>query len=774
MRAAATCVGMNKKTIRRAIQRRALLNQSSDGEVWARLYRRKRKDAFDQCIVDQVVAWWTDETRVSPCKKDVRVKRVAFKTKITHATHWLEESELDFYTRFRAANRDLSLSYTVFKRLKPFYVKRLTDFNSCCCKYHQEMQEITLGFQNMRTNKVHIEAGESGCTCGCASICTNFGESTMGEGPVTCQVSRHRYKRSSELWEQSLCPRLQGSEWHAKSCLKGECSECGFRLIPLCEREVDPENKSTMTWRCFEMVSAGSKTKKGDPKQVIRLEYKVTIPREFLLYAEPKIKQFVWHQFVARWQDTKFKQSVQDLKPGEVLSLIDFAENYSYKGQSEIQSQHWFSFQCTILVHITYRINDSHNPEDPQSKRLSTEYHYYISDDRVHDSLFVQHCLMLHWSALVAAGKIPSRHIVWSDGCASQFKGAKAFFFVAKYPSLTVSDNLPTGCKLDWNYWGTGHGKGPHDGAGACVKRALRKEQLKEDSVKLHNATDVVSFLRVEMNLPHAAYPNAKQHVVRHFHLIGLSEVPRDKPLACQTVPGSRSLHSIRSVSHTNNVLLECRDFCCFCSACGRGESGVCANAAHVRPWELVTLQPLSSDDAVQESEDPDPSWIVETGDNILAAECQVGDHFAIVADPNNLDEPGEEFYVLQCTKSMYVHRGPSTRDAWNTVIDDGDEVLEGYYYRHRGRRPNSFVFLREAGVARVYSHLVCATKFTMTQAPHRQKGNETVFQLSDSTLEHIEEVLMRRREHEDLATEEDEEHDDVDSSDDSESDFDE
>lgn len=94
MRAAATCVGMNKRTIRRAIQRRTLLNQSSDGEVWARLYRRRRKDALEQCVVDRVVAWWTEETRVSPCKKDVRVKRIGYKNKITHATHWLEESQV--------------------------------------------------------------------------------------------------------------------------------------------------------------------------------------------------------------------------------------------------------------------------------------------------------------------------------------------------------------------------------------------------------------------------------------------------------------------------------------------------------------------------------------------------------------------------------------------------------------------------------------------------------------------------------------------------------
>ena len=94
-----------------------------------------------------------------------------------------------------------------------------------------------------------------------------------------------------------------------------------------------------------------------------------------------------------------------------------------------------------------------------------------------------------------------------------------------RYPGLTASEELPSGCKIDWNYWGTGHGKGPHDGAGACVKQALRREQVKEDSVKLHNATNVVNFLRVDMNLPHAAYPSARQHVVRHFHLIGITDV---------------------------------------------------------------------------------------------------------------------------------------------------------------------------------------------------------------------------------------------------------
>lgn len=94
---------------------------------------------------------------------------------------------------------------------------------------------------------------------------------------------------------------------------------------------------------------------------------------------------------------------------------------------------HWYNFQITILVHIMYRVNDSFNPQDPTSNRLKTDYFYYVSDDPKHDSLFVQYCLNLHWTVIKAWGKAPRRHTVWSDGCTVQFKGATAWYYVARY-----------------------------------------------------------------------------------------------------------------------------------------------------------------------------------------------------------------------------------------------------------------------------------------------------------------------------------------------------
>ena len=54
MQAARTCVGMNKRTVRRAIKRRRRLNQQANGEVWAKIYRKKPKDALDQSVIDAV------------------------------------------------------------------------------------------------------------------------------------------------------------------------------------------------------------------------------------------------------------------------------------------------------------------------------------------------------------------------------------------------------------------------------------------------------------------------------------------------------------------------------------------------------------------------------------------------------------------------------------------------------------------------------------------------------------------------------------------------
>ena len=68
-------------------------------------------------------------------------------------------------------------------------------------------------------------------------------------------------------------------------------------------------------------------------------------------------------------------------------------------------------------------------------------------------------------------GKFPIHHVVWSDGAASQFKSARTWYFVARYPSLTCFAGLLQGYNMTWNFFAFGHGKGEVDGVGVLYKR---------------------------------------------------------------------------------------------------------------------------------------------------------------------------------------------------------------------------------------------------------------------------------------------------------------
>ena len=161
-----------------------------------------------------------------------------------------------------------------------------------------------------------------------------------------------------------------------------------------------------------------------------------------------------------------------------MVSMIDYAKNYSFEVQNKVQFMHWHSYQIRFLVHITYVRNPNPNADDESTQNITT-YHFYISDDMKHDSNFVQHCLLLHWESIVQGGFTPKHHWIWSHGCANQFKSRVPWYFVARYPEITG------GCLYMRSFFGIDQGKGPHDRVEAVLKRYIRTAQLDIKGPKL-------------------------------------------------------------------------------------------------------------------------------------------------------------------------------------------------------------------------------------------------------------------------------------------------
>lgn len=135
--------------------------------------------------------------------------------------------------------------------------------------------------------------------------------------------------------------------------------------------------------------------------------YKETPFDEFITYLLPKLQHFVKHNFQGRWRNKHFKTCVKLFLENSIVYVVDFAENYTFQVQDEMQSMHWHSFQITLLVDITYCHNLNQDPHDEDSFIL-IDYRFYILDDRKHDYEFVQHCFKLHWCYLYDQGFQPT------------------------------------------------------------------------------------------------------------------------------------------------------------------------------------------------------------------------------------------------------------------------------------------------------------------------------------------------------------------------------
>ena len=81
---------------------------------------------------------------------------------------------------------------------------------------------------------------------------------------------------------------------------------------------------------------------------------------------------------MVRWEYEQFRICRDTFPLETILSMVEFAENYTLQPKNEIQSQYYHSEKVSIMLHITYQ----HGPDSNEEKRvILKESHFYISDD---------------------------------------------------------------------------------------------------------------------------------------------------------------------------------------------------------------------------------------------------------------------------------------------------------------------------------------------------------------------------------------------------------
>ena len=144
-----------------------------------------------------------------------------------------------------------------------------------------------------------------------------------------CTAHTQTYSSLTKLWEIVLCPKLIGSELFGLKCLLGNCQSCGpAKKLPICP--IEDSDSVQVKVKIFEDIQIGQ-TETGKKKKRKVLSHKEMSSKELLDLFRGHLSNFIKHNWVYRWQSEQFKECLRIFPDDMVVSVVNFAENYTFK-----------------------------------------------------------------------------------------------------------------------------------------------------------------------------------------------------------------------------------------------------------------------------------------------------------------------------------------------------------------------------------------------------------------------------------------------------------
>ena len=232
----------------------------------------------------------------------------------------------ELYTLFKEKNPDVKIGFSKFCSLRP---------------------------------KWCVSAGSAGTHSVC--VCTHHQNTILLLTAIKWNIT---YK---DLMEKIVCDTL------SNECMVHRCEQCpGTEALrnyldqELQEIDVDEEFHFNQ-WQST------------DRSQLITQTVTVEEYKDQVIESVDKLTA---HSYIAKCQAKFLKDLKIELEDNECIVLGDFAENYEFVVQDEIQSYHWSKDSCTLHPIVVYF-------KIPGEKEIQHKSFCFMSDDRNHDTCFV-------------------------------------------------------------------------------------------------------------------------------------------------------------------------------------------------------------------------------------------------------------------------------------------------------------------------------------------------------------------------------------------------
>ena len=203
-------------------------------------------------------------------------------------------------------------------------------------------------------------------------------------------------------------------EYGKVQCITRNCHYCGIDKVQLNVLQANPDlhdDCNIIQWNRWIWVEKfpGSTQK----KMILKTE-QGTRKQLFCVFLDD-LKSLSHHLFSANWNYTHFQYIRENLKPGYLLFVLDFGQNYMNVFQDKPQLIHWDHTQTTIhpIVNFFIKLGES---------VVTAEEHIMISNDKNHDKYAVKAFEHASLNYLKEKGFSPTHIIQFSNNCASHIR----------------------------------------------------------------------------------------------------------------------------------------------------------------------------------------------------------------------------------------------------------------------------------------------------------------------------------------------------------------
>ena len=140
-------------------------------------------------------------------------------------------------------------------------------------------------------------------------------------------------------------------------CVICKCKNCGSSkfLQQILESNAD---KLSDNRKCFLIKQWVTKTerKEGATQSFLHWTFEKCTYEELAHLLTGSLNSMAIHSFNASWQYCQYKEAKRNIRPGDVIFVHDFTQNYLCKHQNECQGLHWRHEQVTVMPTVVHYV----------------------------------------------------------------------------------------------------------------------------------------------------------------------------------------------------------------------------------------------------------------------------------------------------------------------------------------------------------------------------------------------------------------------------------